>query len=183
MVIDNTITVTVLVANINEAPVFPSASTDTRNVAENTPAGVNIGAPIAATDDDNDPLTYSLDATSRDNFDIVPTTGQLRTKAALNHEDLTSYRVTVMAADPFSGNDTTRLDVTITVNNVEEAGTVTLSSTQPIVGTRLDRYAERARQRGWRRDLAVGEFSKRAPPPGPPSVGQPQTPIRRLPPM
>ena len=136
-VIDNTITVTVLVTNINEAPVFPSSETGRRSVDENTSAGVNIGAPFAATDDDNDPLTYSLDATSRDNFDIVPTTGQLRTKAALNYEALTSYRVTVMAADPYSGNDTTRLDVTITVNNVEEAGRVTLMSTQPIEGTQL----------------------------------------------
>ena len=132
-VIDNAITVTILVANMNEDPEFPTSETGMRSVDENTPAGVNIGAPIAATDDDNDSLTYSVDAFSRDDFDIVPTTGQLQTKAALDYEaGTTSYIVTVTAADPSGADDT--IDVTITLNNVEEAGRVTLSSTQPIVG-------------------------------------------------
>ena len=99
-------------------------------------AGVNIGEPIAATDDDNDTLTYSLDVTSLATFDIVATTGQLRTKAALDFETGTiSYTVTVTAVDPSGADDT--ITVTITVNNVDEAGTVTLSSTQPIEGTPL----------------------------------------------
>ena len=60
----------------------------------------------------------------------------MRTKAALNYEvGGASYPVTVTATDP-SGEDAT-IDVTITVTNVEEPGTVTLSSTQPIVGTLL----------------------------------------------
>ena len=42
-----------LVTEVNEAPVFPSA-TATRTIPENTPAGRNIGAPVAATDPDND---------------------------------------------------------------------------------------------------------------------------------
>ena len=59
-VTDDTITVTILVANMNEAPEFPTSETGMRSVDENTRAGVNIGAPVAATDDDRDPLTYSL---------------------------------------------------------------------------------------------------------------------------
>ena len=135
-VTDDTIRVTILVANLNEEPEFPISETGMRSVDENTPAGEYIGAPVEATDGDNDTLTYSLDFTSRDIFDIVPTTGQLRTKAALNYEvGGASYNVTVTATDP-SGEDAT-IDVTITVTNVEEPGTVTLSSTQPIVGTLL----------------------------------------------
>ena len=135
-VTDDTITVTILVANRNEAPEFPSSETGMRSVDENTVAGVNIGAPVAATDDDDDPLTYSLDVPSRATFDIVANTGQLQTKAALDYETGThSYTVIVTAADPSGLNDT--IEVTITVNNVDEAGTVTLSSTQPIEGMPL----------------------------------------------
>ena len=44
-VTDNTITVTILVSNVNEALAFPS-TTDTRTIPENTArAGVNLGAP------------------------------------------------------------------------------------------------------------------------------------------
>ena len=118
----------------NSPPEFPS-NTAGRNVAENTSAGTNIGAPVAASDDDNDTLTYSLDLTSRATFDIVATTGQLRTSAALNFEGKSSYTVTVTATDPSDADDT--ITVTITVGNVDEDGTVTLSSTQPIVGTSL----------------------------------------------
>ena len=134
-VTDDMITVTILVADLNEDPEFPS-NTAERSVDENTAAGVNIGAPVAATDDDDDPLTYSLDVPSRATFDIVATTGQLQTKAALDYETGTnSYTVEVTVADPSSLDDT--ITVTITVNNVDEAGTVTLSTTQPIEGTPL----------------------------------------------
>ena len=52
-VTDDMITVTILVADLNEDPEFPS-NTAERSVDENTAAGVNIGAPVAATDDDDD---------------------------------------------------------------------------------------------------------------------------------
>ena len=56
-------------------------------MAENTRAGTNLGAPVAASDPDV--LTYSLDDTglTRMSFDINRATGQLTTKAALDHED------------------------------------------------------------------------------------------------
>ena len=135
-VTDGTIRVMILVADLNEDPEFPTSETGMRSVDENTAAGENIGAPVAATDDDDDPLTYSLDVPSRATFDIVATTGQLQTKAALDYETGTnSYTVTVTAADPSGADDT--ITVTITVDNVDEAGTVTLSSTQPVVGIQL----------------------------------------------
>ena len=105
---------------------------------ENTaPRRTNIGLPVTATDPNDDTLTYSLDDTSRATFNIVATTGQLQTKAALDYETGTSpaTRVTVTATDPAGADDT--VTVTITVNNVDEPGTVTLSSLQPIEGTPL----------------------------------------------
>ena len=134
---DNTITVTILVANLNEDPEFPSSETGMRSVNENTPAGEDIGAPVAATDDDDDTLTYSLDSsTDADSFSIDAASGQLQTKAPLDYETTPSYTVTVTAADP-SGMDAT-ITVTITVTNVDEAGTVTLSKVQPLVGEELE---------------------------------------------
>ena len=122
---------------------------------ENTPAGEDIGAPVAATDPDNDTLTYSLDLTSRATFDIVATTGQLQTKAALDYETGTrTYTVTVTATDPAGLYDT--IEVTITVNNVDEPGTVTLSSLQPQVGFQLTATLDDPDEREWQRDLVVG---------------------------
>ena len=117
----------------NQAPAFTDGASTTRSVARTATPGVDIGAPVAATDDDNDILTYSLDVTTRATFDIVSTTGQLQTKAALDFETgPNSYSVTVTAADPSGAEDT--ITVTITVDDVDDPGTVTLSKVQPIVG-------------------------------------------------
>ena len=131
--IDATTAVTINVTEVtevNEAPVFPSAMA-TRTIPENTPAGRNIGAPVAATDPDNDALTYSLDNLDRAVFDIGSTDGQLRTKAALDFETTPYYSVTVTATDTAGATDT--ISVTIDVNNLDEPGTVTLDSLQPLV--------------------------------------------------
>ena len=61
---DNTIAVTILVSNVNEAPEFPSAA-DSRTIPESTPVGGDVGAPVMASDGDDDTLTYSL-GSSRD---------------------------------------------------------------------------------------------------------------------
>ena len=65
---DDTITVTILVSNVNEAPEFPSSAAS-RTTPEDTPVGGDVGAPFAATDGDDDTLTYSLDSsTDADSF-------------------------------------------------------------------------------------------------------------------
>ena len=49
--VDDTIRVTIMVTDVNEAPVFP-ATIAPIVVAENTAAGEDIGAPVVATDVD-----------------------------------------------------------------------------------------------------------------------------------
>ena len=106
-----------------------------RSVDENTVAGVNLGAPFTATDGDNDTLTYSLDAAGAASFDIGASSGQLQTKAALDFETSANYFIIVIATDTSGGIVT--IPVPITVNNVDEPGTVTLSSLQPLVAIPL----------------------------------------------
>ena len=99
------------------APMFES-ETDTREVAENTAAGEDIGNPVTATDADGDTLTYTLGGTDAASFDIDPDTGQLMTLAALDYETKATYSVTVTASD--SGGLSDSIDVTITVTDVDE---------------------------------------------------------------
>ncbi len=116
----DSITVTINVADVNEerAPVFTDGSVTTRYVAENTSSGTNIGAPVSATDANNDVLTYSLSGTDSASFDIVSTSGQLQTKAALDYEDQSSYSVIINVSDGKGGTDS--ITVTIRVTNVNE---------------------------------------------------------------
>ena len=113
---------------MNEPPEFDSA-TAAREVPENTEAGVAIGAPVTAADPDTgDTPAYTLGGTDANFFDIGTSTGQLQTKAALDHEVKNTYTVTVTASD---GALTAAVDVTVTVTNIDEAGTVTLSTDRP----------------------------------------------------
>ena len=131
---DATITVTILVAEVNEAPAFPPLVGDTRTIPENSAAGVNLGAPFTATDPDtSDTLTYSLGGAGAVSFTIDPVSGQLRTKAALDYEAASSHTVTVTATDSSGATATAILPLLVT--NVEEPGRVALSTVQPLVGT------------------------------------------------
>ena len=118
----------------NQRPQFPSAEIGQRTVPENSRSGTNIGEPVAAEDPENNSLTYSLTGTDAESFTIVSSTGQLRTKDALDSETKRFYDVTVNVHDrrDAAGASSTYIDdtqsVTITVENVEEPGTVTLSS-------------------------------------------------------
>ena len=118
--VSDTIDVTITVTNMNEAPEFADGPATTRIVNDDAGAGMNIGAPVAASDPDSgDTLTYTLGGTDAASFGIVAATGQLQTKAALDHETKSSYRVTVTATDTSGASDT--IEVTITVTNMNEA--------------------------------------------------------------
>ena len=126
---------------VNRDPRF-TRNTDTRSVAENTVPAVNIGPPVTA-DDTGDILTYSLGGTDADSFYIDPESGQMQTVDGLDYETKHSYSVIVSVSDGKndSGADDPATDdtinVTIKVTNVDELGTVTLSSSHPQEGTAL----------------------------------------------
>ena len=122
------------VPSANRRPRFPSTETGQRTVPENSRAGANIGAPVAADDPENERLTYTLTGLEAAPFTIVETTGQIRVMDNLDFETEHSYSFTVEVHDGLdgSGNTSTTIDdtqaVTITVENVEEPGTVTLTT-------------------------------------------------------
>ena len=108
---------------VTTAPEFADSEVGARSVAENTGSGMEIGAPVTATDANDDTLTYALGGTDTASFDIDTATGQLMTKEALDYETKVSYSVTVTASD--SGGLSDSIDVTITVTNEDEMGRVT----------------------------------------------------------
>ena len=119
-------------AGPNRSPALPQAgATVTRTVAENTAADTEIGDPVTATDPDGDSLTYSLVGGNASSFAITAASGQLKTRAALNYERKHSYTVVVRARDP--SNSYVNITVNISVDDVDEEGTVTLSTSQPRV--------------------------------------------------
>ena len=142
-VVDTYIDVTIEVEDVNEKPTFDATPPVEYQIAENTAAAKPIGAALTATDPDPaDTLTYTLDSASAATFEI-DTSGQIKTKAALDHEIEETYNVTVSvrdsrddAGDPDTADDAT-IDVTIIVTDEDDPGTITLSSQQPSAGTEL----------------------------------------------
>ena len=112
-------------------------------VAENTAAATPVATTYTATDDEDDAGTgdvvLTLSGTDAASFSL--TEGVLTFKALPNFEAPkdagkdNAYNITVVATD--SDGQTDEMDVTVTVTNVEEDGTVTLSTLQPRIGTAL----------------------------------------------
>ena len=102
----------------NRNPAF-AAGSRTLSVAENTLPNTDVGAPIAATDRDGDTLDYTLEGADAGSFDVLSTSdgGQIRTSASLNHEEKSSYAVTVRVRDGRGGTDA--VNVTINVTDVD----------------------------------------------------------------
>jgi len=118
--------VAVTVTDVNEDPAFPDSEDGARSVNENTPAGENIGSPIAASDPEHDALTYTLSSAGVEYFDIDEATGQLKTKADLDAEGQATYTFYVDVHDgkDADGHISTSSDayilVTITVEDINE---------------------------------------------------------------
>ena len=109
----------------NEMPMFAEGAEALRTLAENTGAGLNVGAPVSAQDGDGDTLRYTLEGVDADIFSIVGTTGQLRTREGVDYdyEAWESYTVTIRVEDGQCGTDT--IDVTIDLLDVQESATLT----------------------------------------------------------
>ena len=101
----------------NATPAFPEGSSTDRSVNENVGGGINVGSPVAASDADGvrDVLSYSLGGADAGSFQIVASTGQIRTRDGItyDHEARDTYFVTVEASDVHSETDQISVDIHI----------------------------------------------------------------------
>ena len=122
----------------NPPPVFADDSV-TFTVDENATTGM-VGT-VTAVDQDNETLTYSVGgvdvAAFNGDFSLNDSSGEITVKsdATIDHESRASYSVAITAMDPAGGAST--INVTITVTDVDELGTVTLSRETPAAGRPL----------------------------------------------
>ena len=93
-------------------------------VNEDVQVGTAVGQPVQSFDEDGDQPTHTLEGPDRNAFTIDSVTGQIETKAALDYETRSSYSLRVKATDPAGRNAS--VPVTITVNDMEEDGQVTV---------------------------------------------------------
>ena len=96
---------------------FLEGETTSRSIAENVPAGINVGFPITATGIDGTP-TYTMSGPDSDRFTIVPESGQIRTKEGVvyDYETKSTYTLTVDVSDERGRSDS--IDVTIFILNL-----------------------------------------------------------------
>ena len=109
-------------APANTPPEFPESIPDV-SMPENSAPGLDIGDPVVATDADGHTLTYSLlqgGGTDGSSFDIVPSSGQLRTRSGVtySYEGQKSFIVQVRADDGNGGTDGVLVQIELT--DVEE---------------------------------------------------------------
>ena len=112
----------------NDAPAFPMGNT-ARTMDENAPAGTAAGAPVTASDPNGDTLTYSL--AESDAFE-ADQDGTVRNTRELDFETADSHTLILTATDEHGASGQTT--VTVTVNNLDEPGTVTLTHNTPRTG-------------------------------------------------
>ena len=132
--LDDTINVTINITDVNETPVVTVDSDNTERTPDEN-FGINDAvATFGATDEERSDLTWSLSGADSGDFKIS-SSGVLTFESDPNYEAPADanrdnvYEVTAQASD--SGDNTGSLDITVTVGNVEEPGTVTLSNRQP----------------------------------------------------
>ena len=92
---------------------FPDGESTTRSIPENIPAGINVGVPVSAVG--GNALTYTISGLDALSFDIVPDTGQIRTREGVtyDYESKNHYFVTVEVED--DRGSSAEIDVTINI--------------------------------------------------------------------
>ena len=138
------------------------------NVAENTLVGT-----VAACEPHGDSLTYSVGGTDgaafNDVFDLDASTGEITVKSGASidyEEDKKSYSLTVTVTDADDASEAT-IPMSIAVINLDEPGTIQLSTTEPGVGSALhptlddpDGWVVLFRVQWSRADTADGPFTE-----------------------
>ena len=113
---------TVNITDVNEAPVITGESE--REFRENSTSAV---ATYSARDPEGDSITWSVDNPAF----VITEQGQLYSKEPPSFEGQDEYTVTVTAADDGElFQPSASMNVTVTVTDAEERGTVTLQPTR-----------------------------------------------------
>ncbi len=109
----------------NTPPLFGSGVVTALTVAENSPAGTGVGAPVAASDpDEGDTLTYSLSGADAAKF-AIDSTGQITTIEGVTYDyerrsylPEPSYSLTVNVSDGSGGGAS--IPVTVALTDVDD---------------------------------------------------------------
>ena len=126
--LDDTVSVTIEVEDVNEAPTITAGPT-TRNVPENSTA---VGTYTASDVDDSDTRMWSVESDDDGGFFQINSSGELSFISAPDFEDKQDadgdnvYDVRVTVTDSGGLNDTEQVAVTVT--NVNEAPVITTDS-------------------------------------------------------
>ena len=100
-------------------PCFWEGNSTTREIAENTPAGINVGAPVTASG--GDALHYILGGDDAASFDIVAGTGQMRTREGVVYDYETKNRYLVEVGVGYDDDSLDMIDVTIDLVDLRAA--------------------------------------------------------------
>ncbi len=113
----STSTVTVMDDETPNLPPAFASTTVNRTIPEDSPVGALLGNPIAATDPEGDPLTYSLSGEGSERFE-VSSLGQVTLISGLNYEDASSFTLTLSVRDSKDnvGNPDSETDASVTLN-------------------------------------------------------------------
>ena len=157
---DDTLSVTITVTNVNEGPTFADNQDTSFEVPENSGSSFDIGTVEAMNDPESgDSLTYSLGGVDNEFFTIDSRSGELRPdrcrtqlRAAGDEDGKNTYEVAVLVSDHKNPDGTTDADksadarrpLTITVTDVDEAGTVSLDPDPPQALSPPDRDPDRS---------------------------------------
>ena len=138
--VDDSIDVTIRIADVNEPPVFSSSAIELE-VDENSGASL---PPLAATDPEQHAVSWSLDPASPDGGSFTLSgTGTLAFRSAPDYESPldtdrdNEFDLFVVATDDGQPAASSRLSLTIRVVNIDEAGIVSLSTPGPQMGVEI----------------------------------------------
>ena len=86
----------------NAPPAFQEGREARRSIPENTPAGVDVGPPVTATDPEGEVVSYDLKGADAASFNLLPETGQIQTRDGVvyDFETQRTFSVLVTASDP-----------------------------------------------------------------------------------